>query len=298
MSKRTPSSPLRDPTPSEKSSSVHSEESINANAFHGIHGQDNTRLRNEQNRAAASHLRSVLSGKTDKQSHTRTRSEDLGTLPDVGQLSIAANSSIRLRSDRDTDMSKPVTFHGKPSQLAPCLTYAYVKTLADGTTDERQKSGFLASLMRGPALNWLTSKLASSPDFLDDYDEFQEQLKAAFSIDDDAKKLQAARALTGLHQKGSVNDYALRFHDLATAAELNEQTKTALFIKGLKPKIRESLIISDQSETYDETVKEATRLDSNLYYAGHRSTQARKDGKQRRGTDGKFKSNTFKREEY
>ncbi|EXU95544.1 retrotransposon gag protein [Metarhizium robertsii] len=112
---------------------------------------------------------------------------------------------------------------------------------------------------------------------LQDYDEFKTQLKRAFELDDDAQKLQAARQLAGLHEKGSVQEYALRFSGLADQAGINDQTKVVLFSKGFKPRIREGLII------YIQTVREATRNDSQLYYSGK---QARKDGMHRRGKDG------------
>ena len=91
------------------------------------------------------------------------------------------------------DMSKPVTFSGKPSQLKPCLKYCDVKLLADGVMDEKQKAGTLASLLRGPALNWLSQKRRTEPDITSDYGELQEQLRATFAIDDESQRLQAAR---------------------------------------------------------------------------------------------------------
>jgi len=192
-------------------------------------------------------------------------------------------------------MSKAVTFSGKPSQLDPCLTYAKVHLLANGVTDQAAKAGFLASLLRGPALNWLTRAISDSEDILRDYDELVARLKKDFAIDEDAKRLQSARALAGLHQKGSVRDYALRFNQLAEDAGLNDQTKQALFTKGLKPKIREALIISNDDDEYTDLVQSATRIDSQLYYSSRH--QARNDGhKQRRGKDGRFKSNPVKQE--
>lgn len=192
-------------------------------------------------------------------------------------------------------MSKPVTFSGKPSQLDPCLTFCTVKIIADGIETEARKAGFLASLLRGPALNWLSQRLKVQPDLLEDYAELQAQLTAAFQLDDDARKLQAARQLAGLHQKGSVHDYALKFATLSDEAGINDATKVALFTKGLKYKVREGLIVSDTAEGYDQTVREATRIDSQLYYSG-RQNQAR-NNVNRRGKDGRFKSHSVKQEQ-
>lgn len=195
-------------------------------------------------------------------------------------------------------MSKAVTFSGKPAQLDPCLTHCRVHLIASGTTENAQKAGYLASLLRGPALNWLTQQIKVSDHLLEDYEELQEQLRAAFGVDPDALRLQAARALSGLYQKGAVRDYALKFNQLADEAGINDQTKIALFTKGLKPKVREGLIFSDTSDdSYEDIQKEASRIDSQLYYS-QRHSQARNDGKQRRGKDGKFKPNPVKSEQW
>ncbi len=192
-------------------------------------------------------------------------------------------------------MSKAVTFSGKPSQLESCLTYARVHLLANSVSSQSAKAGFLASLLRGPALQWLTNHLKTDDSILSDYDELVAQLRQNFGIDDDAAKLQAARALGGLHQKSSVRDYALKFDQLAIEAGLNDQTKTALFTKGLKPKIREGLIFSDQGDDYAAIVREANRIDSQLFYSSRRS-QARKDGRPGRGKDGRFQTTKPKSE--
>lgn len=166
------------------------------------------------------------------------------------------------------EMSKPVLFYGKPSQLDQVLTFATVKYLADGTTTDKAKCGYLASLFRGTALNWLTSQIARDEDILDNYEDFLAAVKDAFALDESAKKAQAARQLANLRQKGSVQDYALKFQDLALDAGLNAQTAIAYFTKGLKPAIRSALIISDERSTLADAVTEAVRIDSQLYYAG------------------------------
>lgn len=67
-------------------------------------------------------------------------------------------------------------------------------------------------------------------------------------------------------------------------------------MKGLKPRIRKGLIISDTATDYDSTVQESTPIDSQLYYSGRH--QARNNGKQRRGKDERYKSNPVKSEHF
>jgi len=187
-------------------------------------------------------------------------------------------------------MSKAVTFSGKPSQLDACLTHCKVKLLADGITEETAKAAYLASLLRGAALTWLTQKLDSNDDLLNDYQELVEHLKRDFGIDDQSKRLQAAKALTRLRQKGSVREYAQKFEHLAAEAGLNEQTSVALFTEGLKPKVKEGLIFTDATQKYKTLAAEATRIDTQLYYtqkSNYRQGNKPHDGP-KRGKDGKF----------
>lgn len=281
----SPSSPLRVPlSPTEKSIGSQSPPT-----------PDTRRRVNLDNRIAANELKDRLNLR--KKSNRSQTSVDLGNLPDVGTLNIESPSTTptSIARRRQEMSNKAVTFSGKPRQLKPCLTYCHVTLLANGVTNEAQKAGTLASLLRGPALDWLTRKVSENEAILEDYGELREQLKRDFALDETAERLQAARQLAGLQQKGSVHDYARRFEQLAQDAGLNDETKVALFTKGLKPRVREALIISDQSSTIDETVAEASRIDSQLYYAG-RHNKPSYDGKQRRGKDGKFKSGKIKEE--
>jgi hypothetical protein len=243
--------------------------------------------RNYENRLAAARIRNQL---RQNQPKTAPISTELGDLPDVEGLSIQNTPLSAYNQKPSRDMSKSVTFSGKPSQLDSFLTHVDVKILADGTTTEAQKCGTLASHLRGPALDWLTRELGTNPRFLSDYDELKAQLKKAFAISDDAKQLQAANNIASLYQKGSVTDYAQRFNTLATEAGLNTQAKTALFQKGLKPHIRRALIISDGFSDYGSCVAEATRIDTNLFYAESHKAKGKKPKGHgpKRGKDGKY----------
>lgn len=194
-------------------------------------------------------------------------------------------------------MSKAVTFSGKPSQLDDCLTYCDVSLAADGITDDTRKAGTLASLLRGPALQWYSRKLSEPGSTISrDYEELKAQLRKGFGISPQAKKLQAARQLAGLYQKKSVSDYAFKFEQLATDAGLNQETKVAFFQKGLKQDVKKAIILTrDDDDDYDTIVQEAVRVDTELYYA----TSHARTGKVRgtfRGKDGKFKSSAVKTE--
>lgn len=187
-------------------------------------------------------------------------------------------------------MSKPVLFYGKANQLPSVLTYCKVKALADGTEITAAQ---LATLFRGPALDWLTQRMSVKSDLLNDFDTFENEVQEAFGLDNKAQEAQAARKLTSCSQKTSVQEYALRFRPLAADANIPDSTAVALFTKGLKQHIRQALIISDDRETLNEAVEEAQRLDGQLYYAkGSGSNRPNKAGRGGRGG----KRGGFKRE--
>jgi hypothetical protein len=166
---------------------------------------------------------------------------------------------------KDDAMSKPVLFHGKPSQLDDVITYVKVKLLVDGITSEEKKSASLAALFRGSALHWLTSELTLTPDLLSDYDVFVDKVVSTFGINNTAKIANAAREFANCHQKASVQLYALRFKQLVNILNIPDVTAVAQFYKGLKPNIRDALITMDQDGDLDDVIEEAQRIDSRMY---------------------------------
>jgi hypothetical protein len=217
-------------------------------------------------------------------------SEDPEILPDA--------ASVTRKRGTSSEMSKPVLFYGKPHQLPDVITYVTVKSIADSITDPQAKSGLLASLFRGPALTWLTDKLESVPKILDDYDEFLGQVRTDFELDQHSQTAQAARQLANLRQRNSVQDYALKFRQLAAKAGLPNATSIAYFVKGLKPNVRSAIVLNDAQTELSNTIEEAVRIDSQLFYSGRGTfTASGKSGKrQGRNNKGQFTGTKVKQE--
>lgn len=195
-------------------------------------------------------------------------------------------------------MSKPVLFYGKPNQIDDLDTYCKVKFVADQTIDEAVKAGYCASLFRGPALSWLTTYLKQNQ--LNDYDELIAQLRATFGLDDTAQQGQYARALAKCKQYKSVQQYALAFKDLAEKLDLPDPVKKAQFVQGLKGNIQRAIIFGDNADDpFDDLVKEATRIDGELYNVSRQQGANRGSGyAKNRDRRGRFKSQQPKRESY
>jgi len=164
---------------------------------------------------------------------------------------------------KQEDMSKPVLFYGKPSQLDDVITHVTVKCLADNVTTEQAKSGYLASLYRGAALTWLTNYLKDNQ--LDDYGELVAQTRAAFGLTEEAQQGMLTRQLAKLRQRKSVQHYALQFQQLQLQTNLPTSIAKQYFIQGLKPHIQRALIIGDDKASLADAITEATRIDGELY---------------------------------
>lgn len=187
-----------------------------------------------------------------------------------GETALPRRGSRRTESDTvpsavtEEDMSKPVLFYGKPSQLPEVLTYVGVDFLVDGTSEEL-KAPRLAKLFRGSALTWLTQELKTDTELLGDYDYFKDKVETAFGLTEAAATSQAARKYANCHQKASVQLYAIEFKQLSTQLGIPDSTAVAQFQKGLKGHIREALIINDEDGNLEDVIKEATRIDSQLF---------------------------------
>lgn len=167
---------------------------------------------------------------------------------------------------REDTMSKPILFYGKPGQLDTLTTYCTVKFIAEDTPDA-SKGAVCATHFRGPALTWLSRRLKLNPQFLANWDNFSTALSTSFGLDDIAAGQQAARQLASCRQTSSVQEYATKFRDLAELAGIPDQTANALFLKGLRPNVRNACIISDNNDSLTDTIAEAQRIDNQLFYA-------------------------------
>ncbi|BCS12068.1 hypothetical protein ALUC_50114A [Aspergillus luchuensis] len=111
------------------------------------------------------------------------------------------------------DMSKPVLFYGKDNQLEDVITYCTLRFLTDDAFDDndKRKSAYLGTLLRGPALRWLSKEQSVDPEIYDDYQEFVKKVRTAFAKTEKTKIQEASRRITFLTQKSSVQAYYVAF---------------------------------------------------------------------------------------
>lgn len=193
-------------------------------------------------------------------------------------------------------MSKPVLFHGKPSEVDNVLTHCTATFAADGTTESGKRAGYLASLFRGTALSWLTKKLKDHQSLLDDYEAFVAEVRSKYALNEHARNGQLARQLANLRQRRSVQEYATQFEQISAELALQPAIAIADFKRGLKPHIQRALVTSDDYTDLESVITEAERIDSEFFNIRRNGGQYRggrgRDGKGRFTSRHKFKRET------
>jgi hypothetical protein len=171
-------------------------------------------------------------------------------------------------------VATPDLFYGERAKLEPWLLqfdiYFHVKT----EIEEENKVTLISSYLRGKALQWITPKLkryfdndvhdAALVKMIEDYDEFKEQIRKAFSI---AKEPAIAEGvIQRLKQTQSVGDYANVFQQHSEHTEWNDKALMRMFRQGLKGRVRTELMRSGANiTTLNDLIEEATRIDNDLY---------------------------------
>lgn len=72
--------------------------------------------------------------------------------------------------------------------------------------------------------------------------------------------------------------FVQKLNKLVRILELKDDAKEAIFKRGLKQHIREALVASNTHNNYSELVKEAERIDSELYSIGWASIRKYRPG--------------------
>jgi hypothetical protein len=164
------------------------------------------------------------------------------------------------------DEMDDITFRGQPAQLEPLLTHCTVVFLAKASKfrDPSSKSGYIAARFRGPALEWLTSKLGDDKNLLDNYDEFVKNVKRAFLPSPEVQRQTAEQDLRKLRQRGSAAQYTLAFETLMNVLKYDTKAKCAAFVTGLKTEVKKQLVGTDM-EDWDELRKSAIDYDQSLF---------------------------------
>lgn len=198
-------------------------------------------------------------------------------------------------SDSEDDMPSDITFSGKASELPGVLAHCQVTFLSKASkySEDTARSAYLASLFRGPALDWLGTKLEAdkqeSTNVLDSWDDFTTTVKGQFGISDGTKERVAEQAIRRLRQTGSCQKYANDFDKLSEDLSLPDDVKVNLFRPGLKPQVAQALVGKNTS-TWDRLKTAAIEADEELFAIRQQSRRTRGMGRRGKKKDGAGKN--------
>ncbi len=145
-------------------------------------------------------------------------------------------------------VNKPPSFTGKKQELEGFLTRAELamESRPNQFTTDDVKVRFLMSYMLGKPLEWVSCLRRNNSPLLNSYEEFVRELKSNFG-DYTSESIVANSKLCSLYQKknGHVFEYITEFQRIAQYSDFNESAKIFMFVRGLKPQLRERLALVD-----------------------------------------------------
>lgn len=203
-------------------------------------------------------------------------------------------------------MKKPEPYDGTKDTLRGFLTQlrAYMRHYEGEFIYDHQKVMFAANQLTGSAISWFEPILRDYLEndepkkreketrrIFEDYDNFEEAIKAAFGDPDEERT--AERQLTLLKQKGPASEYAAKFRQLSSKLDWPDEPLMTQFYAGLKEEVKDELAKQDRPDEFADFVKMAVRIDNRLY--------ERRLEKRSRGawtTTKSYTSNTKKKVQY
>ena len=137
-----------------------------------------------------------------------------------------------------------------------------IQLQANRFPNDRSKSLYIATLLRGPAFSWIQPYLDDdSPEcILNNFPCFENQLLMLFG--DKHQGRSAATALSHLKQNTSVSAYAAEFHHLSKMTDWNDAALIDKFLDGLSHQTRRGLIGQAIPNTLVDLIDQATQVDA------------------------------------
>ena len=128
---------------------------------------------------------------------------------------------------------------------------------------DKSKIAFIVGLLTGRARAWGAAVLNGSPLINSSYANFVTEMKKIF--DHPVKGKDASQRLLSLRQGArSVAEYSVDFRTLAAESGWNDESLQGVFRKGLSEAVKDELAARDESDSLDDLVALAIRLDNRL----------------------------------
>ena len=162
---------------------------------------------------------------------------------------------------KELKLPEPPEFDGKPSEYATFINHCdiYFRMRPVTFDEDYIKVAYVISCCRGSPAEWGHSFIESSSLLLHDYNEFKEQLALMYA---DKQRCKALRQkLTTLKQTGSASKFAAEFKATANILDIDDESRIALFMAGLKREVQRNLALVRNIDTFEELVDAAVQID-------------------------------------
>lgn len=139
---------------------------------------------------------------------------------------------------------------------------------------DKSRIAFLISLLTGRAAQWATAVVENNSPACQSYARFTKEMRKVF--EHPLKGKEAPKRLLSLNQgSSSVAQYAIDFRILASESGWDDIALQAAFLRGLNDRVKDELAARDETNSLEELISLATRLDNRL-----RERQREKTGRQ------------------
>ena len=134
---------------------------------------------------------------------------------------------------------------------------------SDRFPSDRAKTGFVASLLRGAALDWITPYLEKRDEMLSSWETFESRFTAMF--DDPHRAKTAVTKLTQLRQgRRPVVAYAAEFRRVVMDADFDNNAQVYWFRAGLSDSILDELTHTSAETNLDKFIAQCVLIDTRL----------------------------------
>lgn len=172
---------------------------------------------------------------------------------------------LHMSSPREPHMPVPERYCG---DLGACgrflLQCSLVFDLQPSTyNSDKSRIAFILGLLTGRAAQWATALWENNSPICQSYNVFSQEMRRVF--DHPVKGKEASKRLLSLSQGHSpVAQYAVDFRILAAESGWDDEALQAAFLRGLAENIKDELAARDESNSLEELISLAIRLDNRL----------------------------------
>lgn len=181
---------------------------------------------------------------------------------------------------KSSDIAKDVIFDGNVLDLDRVYAACALQFLLNSSSfaTDSQKSAYLLSHFRGPALDWAARLIDKKPDALNAYASLCTSVRSHFGYDSVQVQAIAQTQLATLRQTGNLLDFLVQFDDTCARAGIGaDPSKITLVLPKLTPFYRNAVVCNG------DTISTYSTLRSQLVNVHSRASEVSPDNEKQRG---------------